>query len=93
MFLSLECGNDLVGGKYNRTFIRRAREQFGNHSPLLETGLQEMEQTHSVLCALIGESTVNSRLLALPTIARGLDYYTGIIYEAITEHSGPPSEN
>ncbi|RGB26812.1 histidyl-tRNA synthetase [Rhizophagus diaphanus] len=25
------------------------------------------------------------------SLARGLDYYTGIIYEAITEHSGPPT--
>ncbi|KAG9304750.1 hypothetical protein G9A89_003924 [Geosiphon pyriformis] len=24
------------------------------------------------------------------SLARGLDYYTGIIYEAVTEHSGPP---
>jgi histidyl-tRNA synthetase len=27
------------------------------------------------------------------SLARGLDYYTGIIYEAVTEHSGPPSKN
>lgn len=27
------------------------------------------------------------------SLARGLDYYTGIIYEAITEASAPPSKN
>ncbi|CAG8547956.1 12056_t:CDS:2, partial [Racocetra fulgida] len=26
------------------------------------------------------------------SLARGLDYYTGIIYEAVTEQSGPPNE-
>lgn len=26
------------------------------------------------------------------SLARGLDYYTGIIYEAVTEKSAPPGE-
>ncbi|HEY8295109.1 MAG TPA: HisS family protein, partial [Micrococcaceae bacterium] len=61
------------------SFVRQVRE-LGVSNELLETGLDELEQ---VISAAVRRAP--RRVVADLSIARGLDYYTGTVYETILE--------
>ncbi|MFI5086668.1 MAG: ATP phosphoribosyltransferase regulatory subunit, partial [Actinomycetales bacterium] len=61
------------------SFVRQVRE-LGVSNELLETGLDELEQ---VISAAVRRAP--GRVVADLSIARGLDYYTGTVYETILE--------
>lgn len=52
-------------------------------------GIKEME----LLFDYLDIFEVTEKMSFDLSLARGLDYYTGIIYEAVTEKSAPPSKN
>lgn len=52
-------------------------------------GLEDMRSLFAYLQALGVEDVISFDL----SLARGLDYYTGIIYEAVTEGSAPPTQS
>ncbi|KAI6024549.1 hypothetical protein EDC04DRAFT_3116709, partial [Pisolithus marmoratus] len=56
-------------------------------NPSAKQGVQDMELLFTLLKAY---NNVIDRILFDMSLARGLDYYTGIIYEAIVEASAPP---
>ncbi|EGV61083.1 Cytoplasmic and mitochondrial histidine tRNA synthetase [Yamadazyma tenuis] len=51
-----------------------------------QTGIKEM----SVLADYVDAFDINDRISFDLSLARGLDYYTGLIYEAVTGASAPP---
>ena len=55
-------------------------------NPSAKTGIEEM----GLLFAYLDAYQVIDKLSFDMSLARGLDYYTGIIYEAIVEASAPP---
>ena len=55
--------------------------------PIASQGLHDMELLFNYLDAF----GVSSRMSFDLSLARGLDYYTGIIYEAVTSASAPPA--
>lgn len=52
-----------------------------------QEGLEDLRLLFNYLAALGVQDVISFDL----SLARGLDYYTGIIYEAVTEGSAPPS--
>ena len=58
-------------------------------NPSAKTGIEEM----GLLFAYLDAYQVIDKLSFDMSLARGLDYYTGIIYEAIVEASAPPGFN
>ncbi|KAI5998217.1 hypothetical protein EDD15DRAFT_2244375 [Pisolithus albus] len=59
-------------------------------NPSAKQGLQDMELLFTLLKAY---NNVIDKISFDMSLARGLDYYTGIIYEAIVEASAPPGFN
>ena len=55
-------------------------------NPSAKAGIEEM----GLLFTYLGAYQVLDKLSFDMSLARGLDYYTGIIYEAIVEASAPP---
>ncbi|QTL01800.1 histidine--tRNA ligase [Aquabacter sp. L1I39] len=62
----------------NRATIEKLRAHFGDH-PLCEEGINELELIASLTHAS-GYGT--KRILIDPSVVRGLEYYTGPVYEA-----------
>jgi histidyl-tRNA synthetase len=53
-----------------------------------KTGVEDIEAMASYLEAFNVDHYISFDM----SLARGLDYYTGVIYEAVTEQSAPPSD-
>lgn len=60
----------------NEDRIAQALELAGNH-PKAVAGLERLQQALEMVAVTVGEAPV----FFAPAIARGLDYYTGIVYE------------
>ncbi|KAL2041352.1 hypothetical protein N7G274_005734 [Stereocaulon virgatum] len=73
------------GGKDVMDALRQDERVMGNES--LKAGLEDMELLFTYLDAFGVLSKVEFNL----SLARGLDYYTGVIYEVVTEGSAPSS--
>lgn len=75
----------LKGGKDLLEKLSQDRELCANKNA--KSGLEDLVLLFKYLEIFEVLDTISFDL----SLARGLDYYTGIIYEAITEHSGPPT--
>jgi len=75
------------GGRDVLEDLRKDERVMANQS--LATGLEDMELLFEYLSAFEILSKVEFNL----SLARGLDYYTGVIYEVVTEGSAPPSNS
>ena len=73
------------GGRDVLEVLRKDERVVANES--LATGLEDMELLFSYLEAFGVLNQIEFNL----SLARGLDYYTGVIYEVVTEGSSPPS--
>ncbi|KAK4698114.1 histidyl-tRNA synthetase, partial [Lecanoromycetidae sp. Uapishka_2] len=73
----------IKGGKDVLEFLRNKDKVMGNES--LVAGMNDMELLFEYLEAFGIQDQVEFNL----SLARGLDYYTGVIFEAITEGSSP----
>ena len=73
------------GGKDVLEELRKDEKAMANES--LAKGLEDMELLFGYLEAF----GVLERIEFNLSLARGLDYYTGVIYEVVTEGSAPPS--
>lgn len=77
-YVKLKGGKDLIDQLYkNEKLISNANAS---------QGLADMKLLYTYLEALQVDHKMSFDL----SLARGLDYYTGIIYEAVTEKSAPP---
>lgn len=63
-------------------------KQSGINNATAQQGIQEME----VLADYVEAFNIQDNLKFDLSLARGLDYYTGLIYEAVTAASAPPKE-
>lgn len=80
-YVKLKGGKDLIDQLYkNEKLISNANAS---------QGLADMKLLYTYLEALQVDHKMSFDL----SLARGLDYYTGIIYEAVTEKSAPPSKS
>ncbi len=65
--------------------LRQELEQFLNKSPDGAKGIADLEEIHNLILKL---GIKNSSVTVNPTLARGLTYYTGTIFEVTIEDSG-----
>ena len=73
------------GGRDVLEFLQTQEDLKANAS--MAKGLEDMDLLFSYLDAFAIADKVDFNL----SLARGLDYYTGVIYEVVTEGSAPPS--
>ena len=73
------------GGRDVLDYLQSQEDLKANAS--MVKGLEDMDLLFSYLDAFAITDKVDFNL----SLARGLDYYTGVIYEAVTEGSAPPS--
>ena len=73
------------GGRDVLEYLQSQEDLKANAS--MVKGLEDMELLFSYLDAFAITEKVDFNL----SLARGLDYYTGVIYEVVTEGSAPPS--
>ena len=74
----------LKGGREIVTLLQEKPEVIANESA--KAGLEDM----ALLCTYLDTFDVLPSLSIDMSLARGLDYYTGVIYEVVTEGSAPP---
>jgi len=75
-----------IGGKELLTQLLDNKELVSNKN--VKAGLDDM----ILLFQYLEIFNVLDKMSFDLSLARGLDYYTGIIYEAVTEQSGQPSK-